>query len=41
MLPHPGLQSGEDMPNEGIAMPGQPVMHPFPIPPRFDQSGIS
>ena len=41
MLPHPGVQPGEDMPNEGVAMPGEPVMHPFPIPPRFDQSGVS
>lgn len=41
MLPHPGVQPGEDMPNEGVAMPGEPVMHPFPIPPRFDQSGGS
>lgn len=41
MLPHPGVQPGEDMANEGVAMPGEPVMHPFPIPARLDQSGVS
>jgi hypothetical protein len=39
MLAHPGVQSGEDMANESVAMPGQPVVHPFPVPPSLDQSG--
>jgi len=39
MRAHPGAQSGQNVAHEGIAVLRQPVMHPFPVPPRIHQTG--
>src|SRR5438876_958626 len=39
MRAHPGAQSGQNLAHDGIAVRREPVMHPFPVPPRLHQTG--
>lgn len=41
MLSHPGAQSRENIPDKRVAVPREPVMHPFSIALHLDQSGAS
>lgn len=40
MLPHPDAQSGQNITDKWVAMPGEPVMHPFAVALHLHQTGL-